>query len=243
MSETVLYLLFADMNSFTIYQRNNALYQKIIQHLPESKHLLNNKMRRRARGESEEELLDFYHLVLKHARACSLTSVCAAHLYSKPLIVRILEFVDASKTPTYPLIVCMIDLVKNDPGILTEPIREQFLQIACPLWQHESIYMRRKSMELCSRIAPYADTVVVFIECLKKFIDQCQQTMTRDDVERLRSEEYTEFFHHNENTEGFDRETIKLAVQMTLKILLNPNIKSQPFDMLGRRITGKHHDV
>jgi hypothetical protein len=233
--------LLIDMDSFMIYQRNNDIFLKIIQHSPESNSLLRDKIKRKTRGESEQDLLDFFHLVLKHARTCSLTSVCASHIHSKALNALILRKIsqsaNASKSPPYPLIVCMIDLVKNDPSILTAPVQKQFIQIACPLWQHESIYMRRKSMELCSRIIPLVDDVDVFIDSLKKYIDQCRQTMTQDDLELMRSDEYTEFFH--DNTKNFDRETIKHAVHMTLKILLNPNVQKTPFYTLEKRIRGK----
>jgi hypothetical protein len=234
----ILFIYLIAMDHYLIYQRNNDIYLNIIQHMPESSDLLLDKIKKETREESEQDLLDFLHLILKHARSCSLTSVCASHLHSKALIAFILQKVStASSNPPYPLIICMIDLVKNDPTILTTIVQQQFLQLASPLWHHESIYVRRKSMELCSRMIPYADNLQIYIDNLKQFINQCQKTMTKDDLKLMCSDEYTEFFYNT--AKCFDRETIKIAVHMTLKILLNPNVQQDQFGSLKKKVLGK----
>ncbi|KAI8063137.1 hypothetical protein BDF21DRAFT_347497 [Thamnidium elegans] len=113
----------------------------------------------------------------------------------------------------------MIDLVKNN-NQLDKNTLHQFITLTCHLWQHKNIYVCRKSIELCKRILPLLPDAAVILPQVVQYIEICQTVLTRQDIIRMQSPEYTEFFYNSPDCFTFDRECIKLMIQIMLSLFL-----------------------
>jgi hypothetical protein len=237
------------MAEFQIYNENHQFYLDIQQH----KRVTFSQLEKRINSfDKLDELykqheLDLYHLILKHARACHLEepSACAAQrnfTHLQRLILSILSSI--TLPPSYSLLICLLDLVKNSPLSLSNETLHLFLSTTYPLWQHEKICMCRKSMELCKRIIPLLekDDDRLLLPCTIKYIYNCKENVTRGDIERITSHEYTEFsYTPATNAMVFDRECIKLLIQIILNVFLYNSIHHEdyPIQALIIEIEGK----
>ncbi|KAI7903592.1 uncharacterized protein BX663DRAFT_507017 [Cokeromyces recurvatus] len=207
------------MNSFDIYSKNREIYDKFIRHSSESNRVLENKLFEFYKlNEIEQNYeLDFFHLIFKHARACD---DCAMQTSITQLSQLVVDLVLNQRRTSYPLLICMIDLVKSN-DTLSHSTLNQFMSVACSLWNHDKIYMCRKSMELCYRlIGLIQDDSSYIIQNVIKYIRHYRLIMNRDDLENMRLPDYTEFFNDGCHASTFDRGTIKLLVQIILRLFL-----------------------
>lgn len=195
------------MSQFLVFKRNQDFYSDVIQHAKTSTDELKRRIDAFLPIDSE---LDLYHLILKHGRGCDYPQ-CAANVHFHAMQHLLITVSHTS----YSLLVCRIDLVKNSPFSLSQDTLHAFFSFASPLWLHEKMYMRRKSMELCKRVIPLLEDMD--IAPIIHYIHTCRQTMTLD-MEKFQSLEYTEFF---DTTASMDRECIKLLIQIILSVFLN----------------------
>ncbi|KAI9484099.1 MAG: hypothetical protein EXX96DRAFT_594560 [Benjaminiella poitrasii] len=94
------------------------------------------------------------------------------------------------------------------------------MTIACSLWNHDKIYMCRKSMELCYRLVPLmGDDISYLAQNVIQYIRQVRFVISVNDLERMRSSEYTEFFYNDSSSITFDRGTIKTLIQIILLLI------------------------
>ncbi|KAG2195692.1 hypothetical protein INT47_012913 [Mucor saturninus] len=193
------------MNPFQVFHDNKKFYLKISQHTDDCADELNRRIRNFDSLQEKDAELELYHLILKHARHCDL-SHCVAQQMEANLQHLILSFV----SPSYPLLVCRLDLVKQDT--LNEGQLILLLDYACHLWSDPRIYVRRKSMELVQRIIPLLPQVDISL--ILQYLQTLDITFT--DLDKILSSEYTEFFH---TPMTLDRECIKRLVQIVLSII------------------------
>ncbi|KAL9547347.1 hypothetical protein MBANPS3_006206 [Mucor bainieri] len=223
---------------FDHYQQQQQLLSLITAHTASSITKLERKLVQwNMSTEKEVELdLDLIHSILKHDRACgsSFSSACAAQIFYPQLAQLVIDQTHDQKTTlSYSLLVCMIDLVKHD-GSLTRLQSMHFISVASPLWSHHKIYICRKSMELCYRLVsrmPSVDDMMV--DSVVSYIRQCRRHMTRLDVDKIRSPDYTEFYFDGDAPSAmvFDRSTIRWLIQIIFAILLKQDV-----DSLGKLI-------
>ncbi|CEP06847.1 hypothetical protein [Parasitella parasitica] len=215
---------------FDLYQQNQQTLSQVIRHTTSSIKILQTRIVQWTNA-TEKEIqadLDLIHLIFKHARACcsSFASVCAAQNLYPQLAQFVLDQTNDGKTtaPSYSLLVCMIDLVKRDSLFpLSSSQLHNFVAIASPLWSQRKIYMCRKSMELCYRLMSSVidnDHGSIIVNNVILYIRQCRTHMTRADVERIRSDEYTEFYFNGSDTLPmiYDRTTFKWLVQIIFAV-------------------------
>lgn len=243
------------MTDFNVYNENQQFLLNIRQHKKETISPLQDRIvkcyditdKRRLQDE-----LDLYHLILKHGRGCDLepSSACPAqHCFPQleQMILRTFDFatVILKQQVTYSMLICLLDVVKNSPLSLSTEWLHQLLFSSYDLWQHEKIYMCRKSMELCKRIIPLLekDDDRLLLPCIIKYIRNCRSNMSRADIERIQAHEYTEFFFTSTTNQKmiFDRECIKLLIQIVFKVFLYNSIHHEdyPIQTLITEIEGK----
>lgn len=205
------------MTDFNTYHENYTLYTQIIHH---EKTAINKCLQRvRSSVIITDHELDFYHWILKHVRACDEEPEC--EILGQVVQKRIQDILGVHQkvVNSYPLLVCIIDIVKNDT-LLDNDTLYQFVSLTCHLWQNEKIYMCRKSMELCKRILPIIPDTQVILPSVIHYIKTCKTVLTRQDIIKMRSPDYTEFFHHPTHHFTFDRECIKLIIQIIIFLFL-----------------------
>lgn len=216
---------------FDQYHKNQQILSQITRHTTSSIKILQTKIVQ-WNDSTEKELekdLDLIHFIFKHGRACSSSfySACAAQLLYPQLAQLIINQANDEKITTlsYSLLICMIDLIKHDSlSSFSTSQSIQFISIACPLWSHHKVYICRKSMELCcrllSRINDNESSIIV--DKLILYIQQCRAQMTRADIEKIRSHEYTEFYFNSDNSSTMvhDRSTIRWLIQIIFAVFL-----------------------
>lgn len=194
------------MKAFKRYHENQELYLKIKDHKAESL----DELKGRIINFDNEEIgaeLDLYHLILKHTRHCDLDD-CAAHQQFLSIQRLVLSLV----SPSYPLLLCRLDLVKCDR--LDQDNYLFLFTYACQLWHDSRIYVRRKSMELVKRVIIYIENID--ISPILQYLDTLNMSQMTD-LDTILDPEYTEFFH---TPMMLDRECLKLLGQIILDILL-----------------------
>lgn len=224
---------------FDHYQQQQQLLSHITAHTASSTKKLEARLLQWSMSTEKEVAsdLDLIHSILKHERACgsSLSSACAARIFYPQLAQLVIDQTNDKKTTlSYSLLVCMIDLVKHDS--LTPSQSMHFIAMASSLWSHHKIYTCRKSMELCCRLVSRMPSIEgTFIDRIVAYIRQCRTHMTRLDVDKIRSPDYTEFFFEDTPSSSamvYDRSTIRWLIQTTFAVLLKQGV-----DSLGRLMT------
>ncbi|KAG1467996.1 hypothetical protein G6F56_004091 [Rhizopus delemar] len=196
------------MNAFEIYCIQNHQYLHIKQHTEKSEGLILELI---SKQDPKSHDLDLLHKILKHARACP--KPCSARQLTAEIRTFVLSQLD---TPSLPLIVCLIDLLKNN----TLDSTDELIDWGCRLWQHPSIYVVRKAMELCKRAQDRAQEAnLSLVAQIIQYITQCQASISPQDIERLQSAEYTEFFYTQPRNITCDRQSIQRLVQNILSVL------------------------
>jgi hypothetical protein len=232
---------------FNQYHKNQQILSQITRHTTSSIKILQTKIVQ-WNDSTENELekdLDLIHFIFKHSRACSpsFSSNCAAQLLYPQLAQLIINQTDDEKITmlSYSLLICMIDLIKHDslsPLPTSQSLR--FISIACPLWSHHKIYICRKSMELCYRLLSRINDNEsgIIVDKLILYIQKCHARLSRADVEKIRSHEYTEFYFNGDNLSMmvYDRSTIRWLIQIIFALFLKQGKISQP---LIKEIKGK----
>ncbi|GAA5807796.1 hypothetical protein MFLAVUS_001175 [Mucor flavus] len=204
------------MKDFITYHENYSLYQKVIHHEKSAIDQCNQRIIQASKVPTDHEL-DFYHWILKHVRACEESQCYQLGQAIQDVILHILS--SQPQINSCSLLVCMIDLVKND-NQLDKNTLHQFISLTCHLWQHKKIYMCRKSIELCKRILPSLPEAAVILPQVVQYIVTCQTVLTRQDIAQMQSPEYTDFFYNSPGCFTFDRECIKLMIQIVLSLFL-----------------------
>lgn len=216
-----------EMN-FNNYRKNRTIYSDIIQHSHASENTLDQFINAFPNKDplQEQSDLDLLHLILKHARSCELET-CQTRSKQKDLFQLVIDsalpYVNSPHDLPYPLLICMIDIVKNDVShSLNKATLKSFLMIGCTLWNHPKIYQCRKSMELCTLIIPLVPNDENVLKEVLKYIQLCRKHIRQEDINRFKSIEYTEFFYQPRKEDGFtfDRVTLKLLIELILCICL-----------------------
>ncbi|KAK4515058.1 uncharacterized protein ATC70_002668 [Mucor velutinosus] len=221
---------------FYHYQQQQQLLSHITAHTASSiKKLETRLVQWNSSTEKEVESdLDLIHSILKHDRACgsSYSSACAAQIFYPQLAQLVIDQTHKKSRLSYSLLMCMIDLAKHDS--LTTLQSMHFISVAIPLWSHHKIYICRKSMELCYRLVSRMPSIEDgIVDRVISYTGQCRMHMTRLDVEKIRSPDYTEFyFDDTPSAMVCDRSTIRWLIQIIFVVLLKQNV-----DSLGRLIT------
>ncbi|KAI8639607.1 hypothetical protein BD408DRAFT_445883 [Parasitella parasitica] len=220
---------------FDRYQQNQQILSQVTRHTTSSIKILQTRVAQwnNATVKEMQADLDLVHFIFKHGRACcsSFASACAAQILYPQLARLVLDQTNDKKTTalSYSLLVCMVDLVKQDSLFsLTSSQLLKFITMASPLWLHHKIYICRKSMELCYRLLYHAiddNQGSIIVNSVVLYIRQCRIHMTRADVEKIRSHEYTEFYFNYFNGVDtlpmiYDRTTITWLVQITFALFL-----------------------
>lgn len=219
------------MNDFHIYNKNRAIYLDIIQHSATSETTLDTFI---ANFYNKEDTSDFdlLHLILKHGRNCQECNVEMRYTELFPLVIN-----NVNKEPPYPLLICMIDLLKNDITLLDTSTLHSFLETACLQWTHRKIYQCRKSMELCTLLAPVVHTDVVLLNAILAYIHLCRQHISQQDIDRFKSIDYTEFFFSSDSSRfTFDRVTCKLLIELVLCTLLKQDLNLNYINTIHKQI-------
>jgi hypothetical protein len=215
------------MDNFHIYSKNQAIYLDIIQH---DETALDKTI-------TEALDLELIHLILKHARSCESCPVQLRYTHLFQIVVsQAAKYLKTPKELPYPLLICMIDLLKNDVSLLTTTTLRQFLTIACAGWHHEKIYVCRKSMELCIRIIPIVSNYDIALDAILAYIQLCRQHIRQQDILRFQSIEYTEFFHHTQF--AFDRVTCKLLIELILCTCLKQDLNANYITTIQKELSG-----
>lgn len=221
--EALLVILMAD---FSTFKRNNDFYIEIAQHSPNAYFELENRVKNfHSLNEREQQHeLDLYHKILKHERACEEDSCAVVASQCEPIQTLILKDIlpNTRVITSYSLLVCMIDIIKNHPLALEHHTQRMFLSLTCDLWQHEKIYLCRKSLELCNRIIPLlsAEDAQQILSPVVQYLRTCRDYLTEQDIDRLRSLDHTDFFYTPLTNMTCDKECIKLITQITLSLFL-----------------------
>lgn len=222
---------------FDHYQQQQQLLSHITAHTACSIKKLEAKLIQWSNSTEKEVESDLglIHSIFKHNRTCgsSFSSACAAQMLYPQLAQLVIDQTNDNKTSlSYSLLMCMIDLVKHDS--LTTLQSMHFISMASPLWSHHKVYICRKSMELCYRLVSRMLSVKgAIIDRVISYIHQCRVHMTRLDVEKIRSPDYTEFyFDDTPSAMVYDRSTIRWLIQIIVAILLKQDMSS-----LGRLLT------
>jgi len=218
------------MMDFDQYQENQQILSLITAHTASSVKKLKAKLVQ-WNNSTEKEIesdLDLIHPILKHHRACgsSFSSACAAQIFYPQLALLVIDQTNDKTTLPYSLLMCMIDLVKDDS--LTALQSMHFISLASPLWSHHKIYICRKSMELCYRLVSRMESVQdTILDRVISYIRQCRTHMTRLDIEKIRLPDYTEFYFDDVvSTMVYDRSTMRWLIQIILEVLLKQDVGS-----------------
>ncbi|PHZ13656.1 uncharacterized protein RHIMIDRAFT_280089 [Rhizopus microsporus ATCC 52813] len=203
------------MNRFQVYAHRCQILENIQKHTEKSIGLILDIIKE-DKGAVEDDDFDLLHKILKHIRSCE-HQQCAPKQLAQEIRSFVLSQLRYYKKPNYPLLVCLLDLVKNnsldDTGWL--------IGLGCTLWYENSIYIVRKAMELCLRAQEKIDKAesTLFTNVIQ-YISSCQQHITAQDITRFRSYEYTEFFYTEVNrVMTCDRECFRLLAQIVLSLL------------------------
>ncbi|KAG0750223.1 hypothetical protein G6F62_002725 [Rhizopus arrhizus] len=198
------------MNAFQVYAHHNEIYLHVKQHTDNSQKWIVQLI---SKQKADQYDLDLLHKILKHTRSCHL---CPAKQLMEEIKSFILSQLDIStQKPTLPLLVCLMDLVKNHALACDHWL----IEMACSLWYEPSINTVRKAMELCRRVQDRLEEAdVTLVTHILRYISHCQSSLDMQDIDRFRSGEYTEFFY-TPTSIVCDRECIKLLVQIILSLL------------------------
>lgn len=222
------------MNEFHVYSKHRSIYSDVIQHSEAVLDIFVNTL-------EHDNSFDLTHLILKHARSCESDTCPVQSRYVGLFPIIITKATSYLKKPhelPYSLLICMIDLVKNDVSQIPIKTLQQFIQIGCALWTHEKIYQCRKSMELCIRVIAIVSDYDIVLGQIIKYIQLCREHITEQDIDRFKSIEYTEFFHHSQQKFTFDRVTLKLLIELVLSTLSKQGLNANYITAIQHEITG-----
>ena len=205
------------MTDFVLFQKNRKYYKQLTYHSKDVRVEITKRVNQfnTLNAIEQQHELDLYHDLLKHARACDGCIVALERI--EQLLIK--DILPNTQTVSYPLLVCIIDIVKNGQCTIDATTQWDILNLTLDLWRHDKVYMCRKSMELCKRMIPLLESGNDLLLHILDYIKLCSSHITQHDLERFQSIEYTEFFHTF--SIPFDRECIKLIVQITLAVFIH----------------------
>ncbi|KAI9323130.1 hypothetical protein BX666DRAFT_2108157 [Dichotomocladium elegans] len=188
--------------------------------------------------------LEVFHALFKHFRKCDLAqdhpgyTLFTGWIHHPSVSTWISMYFDECQNNNLalvPLLVCLNDITKITKLCHTGELYpnetrtalgllDDHIQKICSLWQHTSISVVRRSLEIISRSlrCPMSvGKVQIILDQLLAWKEQLQEHLTTDDFWTLLSPERTEFFYERigNGKMAVDRECVKLVVRQDMSDL------------------------